>query len=128
METIFTSNKKFGMLFTVVFLLLSIFFYLKQIYVTSVIFILISSVIFFLALFFNKFLTPLYNLWMKFGLILGKVVSPVVMGFIYFFVISPIAIMMKLLGRDELRLKKAQRSSYWQKRAYKRHFSFKNQF
>jgi hypothetical protein len=58
-------------------------------------------------------LTPLNKLWFKFGIFLGKIVSPVVMGVIFFAVVTPIALIMKLLGKDILNLKKNKKQTYW---------------
>ena len=58
-------------------------------------------------------LLPLNKLWMRFGLILGSIVSPIVLGIIFFGLFAPIAILMRLSGRDELRLKFIQKTSHW---------------
>jgi len=64
---------------------------------------------------------------MKFGLLLGKIVSPIVMGFIFFFVVTPTGIIMRLLGKDLLNLKKNNQSTYWIKKDNK-NSNMKNQF
>jgi hypothetical protein len=61
----------------------------------------------------SKILTPLNKLWFKFGIFLGKIVSPLVMGVIFFFVVTPIGLIMRLFGKDLLNLKYNLNKSYW---------------
>ena len=61
----------------------------------------------------SKILTPLNKLWFKFGIILGKIVSPFVMGIIFFLVVTPIGLIMRLFGKDLLNLKYNGNKSYW---------------
>ena len=61
----------------------------------------------------SKILTPLNKIWFKFGIFLGKIVSPIVMSIIFFLVITPTGFFMKLIGKDLLRLKKKDRDTYW---------------
>jgi large-conductance mechanosensitive channel len=61
----------------------------------------------------SKFLTPLNKVWFKFGIFLGKLISPVVMGIIFFLVVTPIAFLMRILKKDLLNLKFNKNSSYW---------------
>ena len=76
----------------------------------------ISSIFLILGLLNSKILTPLNRVWFKFGLLLGKLVSPIVMGVIFFFVVSPIAIFMKLLKKDLLNLQFNNDKTYWIKK------------
>ena len=77
-------------------------------------FLLLISVIFLLlGLTNSKLLSPLNTIWFKFGLFLGKIVSPVVMGIIFFFVVTPIALILKIFRKDVLNLKKNNNNSYW---------------
>ena len=75
--------------------------------------IIVAFVFFILGLTNSKLLTPLNILWFKFGLLLGKIVSPLVMGIIFFFVVTPIAILMRIFKKDLLKLKYNSKSSYW---------------
>ena len=76
-----------------------------------------------------KILLPLNKLWMKFGILLGMIVSPVIMGIIYFGVFTPIAIVMRLAGRDELRLQLKKQKTHWVNRKILNKVDlFKNQF
>jgi len=109
------SNKSFGILFFVVFFLYGVWPILNSNEI--IIWSLLFSVIFLiLGLLNSKLLTPLSNLWIKFGELLGRVVSPVVMFFIYFFFLTPLAIIIRLFGKDLLKLKFTKNPSYWIKR------------
>ena len=70
-----------------------------------------------LGLINSKILNPLNNMWFKFGILLGKIISPLVMGVIFFFIVTPISIIMKILGKDILSLKKNNKRSYWIKKS-----------
>lgn len=123
------SNKKFGFFFTAVFLLAGIYFYIEK----SLLLVYLSAsmtFLFFIMSFFKPdLLLPLNKLWMRFGLLLGMIVSPVVIGLIFFGLFTPIALLMKLAGRDELRLQYVAKSSYWvQRSASEKTQSFRNQF
>ena len=64
----------------------------------------------------SSFLTPFNKIWMRFGAILGKIISPIVMGFIYFFVVTPIGILLRLINKDILKLKNNNDNTYWIKK------------
>ena len=107
-----SSNRSFGIVFFIVFLLIALYPLLKgsDLRIWS----LISSFIFLiLGLINSKLLTPLNIVWLKFGLFLGKIISPLIMGLIFFFVVTPIGIIMRLLKRDLLSLKYNKKKSYW---------------
>ena len=106
------SNKNFGIVFAIVFFTISIWPLLKEgdIRYWSLI---ISFIFFVLALVNSKILTPLNKIWMKFGVLLGKIISPIVMGFIFFFVVTPTGILMRLFQKDLLNLKFNKNKSYW---------------
>jgi len=125
-KDILPTNRNFGIVFTIVFLIISFWPLLKNgdIRYWSLI---ISFIFFILALMNSKILTPFNKAWMKFGLILGKIVSPLVMGFIFFFVVTPTGIIMRLLGKDLLNLKKNNQNTYWIKKDNKNN-NMKNQF
>jgi hypothetical protein len=71
--------------------------------------------IFFLALGLlnSRILTPLNKLWFKFGILLGKILSPFVLGIIFFLVVTPVGLIMRILGKDVLNLKYNKSKSYW---------------
>ena len=106
------SNRSFGLVFFVVFLLISIYPFLKDgnIRVWSLI---ISIIFLFLGLLNSNLLSPLNKLWFKFGLLLGKIISPIIMGIIFFLVVTPIAIIMRLFKKDLLNLKFKKKNTYW---------------
>ena len=120
------SNRSFGIVFFIVFLIISLWPLLNsnEIRIWS----LIVSIIFLtLGLINSKALTPLNKLWFKFGIFLGNLISPIVMGIIYFAVVTPIALLLKVINKDVLSLKKTKQASYW-KNKEKYNSSMKNQF
>ena len=106
------SNKSFGIVFFVVFLLIAIYPLINngELRIWS---FTISIIFLVLGLINSKVLTPLNKLWFKFGLLLGKIVSPVIMGIIFFLVVTPTAIIMRIIGKDLLNLKFNNKKSYW---------------
>ena len=107
------SNKSFGIVFSIVFLLIAIYPLINSegLRVWSLI---IAIIFLFLGLINSKILTPLNKLWFKFGILLGKIVSPIIMGVIFFLVVTPIGLLMRLFGKDVLNLKlNKKESSYW---------------
>ena len=107
-----SSNRSFGVVFFIVFLLIALYPLLKgnDLRVWSLI---ISFVFLILGLINSKILTPLNRLWFKFGLLLGKFISPLIMGIIFFLVVTPIGIIMRLLKKDLLNLKYNKKETYW---------------
>ena len=106
------SNKSFGIVFFIVFLLVAIYPLINNSEIR--IWSLITAVIFLiLGLTNSKVLTPLNKLWFKFGLLLGKVISPLIMGIIFFLVVTPTALIMRIIGKDLLNLKFNNKKSYW---------------
>jgi len=107
-----SSNKSFGVVFFIFFFVVSIYPLFKGGDLRT--WSLIISVIFLiLGLLNSKILTPLNKLWFKFGILLGTIVSPIVMGIVFFIVVTPISLIMKILGKDILNLKKNKNRSYW---------------
>ena len=107
-----SSNKSFGIVFSIFFLLISVYPLLNNdpIYYWS---LFVSFIFLVLGLMNSKILSPLNLLWFKFGILLGKIVSPVVMGIIFFLVVTPIGFIMRILGKDLLNLKFNANKSYW---------------
>jgi hypothetical protein len=111
-----TTNKSFGIVFFIFFLIISIYPLINHGEIRK--WSLVLSVIFLtLGLINSKILNPLNNMWFKFGILLGKIISPLVMGVIFFFIVTPISIIMKILGKDILSLKKNNKKSYWIKKS-----------
>ena len=106
------SNKSFGIVFFFVFLLIAIYPLInnQDIRLWS---LTISVVFLLLGIFNSKILNPFNKLWFKFGIFLGKIVSPLIMGIIFFLVVTPIGLLMRLLGKDLLNLKFNNNKSYW---------------
>ena len=88
----------------------------------------LSIIFFILGVLNSKLLTPLNKLWFKFGIFLGSIVSPIIMGIVYFLVVTPTGGFMRLLGKDLLKTSKVKnKSTYWIKRD-KQHNTMKRQF
>ncbi|WP_435151227.1 SxtJ family membrane protein [Candidatus Pelagibacter bacterium nBUS_44] len=107
------SNRSFGLVFFIVLLIISIYpmFYDGQI---KIFFLVLSVIFLILGLLNSILLYPLNLAWFKFGLFLGKIISPIIMGIIFFLVVTPIGLLMRLLGKDVLNLKlNKKEGSYW---------------
>ena len=106
------SNKSFGIVFFIVFFIIAIYPLLNhnELRLWSLI---ISIIFLILGLLNSKLLTPLNKIWFKFGILLGKIISPLVMGLIFFFVVTPIGILMRILKKDLLNLKFNKKTTYW---------------
>ena len=121
-----SSNRGFGIVFFIVFLLIAFYPLINQgdIRIWSV---LISLLFLILGIINSKILTPLNKVWFKFGIFLGKIISPIVMGLIFFLVVTPIAFLMRMLKKDLLNLKFNKNNSYWIKKTDPKS-TMKNQF
>ena len=120
------SNRSFGIVFFVVFLIVALW-PLKNNLDIRIWSLIISFIFLILGIFNSKLLSPLNKIWFKFGILLGRIISPIVMGIIFFIVVTPTAIILKIFKKDVLSLKKSNSNSYWKKKAdYKT--SMKNQF
>ena len=107
-----SSNRSFGIVFFIVFLLIATYPLLNNDHVR--IWSLIISIVFLiLGLLNSKILFPLNKIWFKFGILLGKIISPLIMGLIFFVVVTPIALLMRLFDKDLLNLKFNKSKSYW---------------
>ncbi len=124
------TNKKFGFFFTCVFALSAVYFHFKLNTYLSIIFLLSSALFLVLSIIAPSSLNYLNKAWYLLGLLLGRIVSPIILGIIFFLLITPTAIVMRLAGRDELRIKKRLSKSYWITRVPPGPDpeSFKNQF
>ena len=120
------SNRSFGIVFFIVFLLIAIYPLINQgeIRVWSV---LISLLFLILGIINSKVLSPLNKVWFKFGIFLGKIISPIIMGIIFFLVVTPIAFLMRILKKDLLNLKFSKNNSYWVEKTDSKS-TMKNQF
>ena len=121
-------NRRFGLLFSIIFLFLAYYFHSKNEYL----FILFTTILILfltLSIFKPSLLNAPSNYWLKFGLILGKIISPIILGIIFFLILTPISIITRIFGRDELKLKKINKKSYWVNKSIKiSGNTFDNQF
>ena len=110
-----SSEKSFGILFSIVFLVISIWPLLQG---SPIRFWALFIALIFLALAFlkQKLLKPLNNAWIKFGETLGKIIAPIIMALIFFFILTPISLIVRMFGKDLLKLKMSNDNSYWIKR------------
>ena len=106
------SNKSFGVVFFLVFLLISLYPLINDgnlriwSFVISIIFLI-------LGILNSKILSPLNKIWFKFGLLLGKIISPIVMSIIFFIVVTPTGLILRLFKKDVLNLKFNNNNTYW---------------
>ena len=123
------SNRKFGFLFAIIFGLIAYYFHHigSKIWFNG--FILISLVFIIITLVNPDIFLPINKLWMKFGVLLGKIVAPIFLGLVFFGILTPIAVWMRLIGRDELKLKLKNKFSYWlSHKKISKNETFKKQF
>ena len=121
-----SSNRSFGIVFFIVFLLIALYplTYSEEIRIWSLI---IATLFLFLGSINSKILNPLNFLWFKFGMYLGKIISPLIMGIIFFLVVTPIGLLMKIFKKDLLNLKYNSNKTYWIKKTGPKS-KMKNQF
>jgi len=121
-----SSNRSFGLVFFIVFLLVGIWplFGEQSLRIWSIV---VSLIFLILGISNSKLLTPLNLFWVKFGELLGRIISPLVMGVVYFVIITPIGLFMRLIRKDLLKIKFLNNNSYWIKRS-KNIGSMKKQF
>ena len=121
-----SSNKSFGIVFFIVFLIVGLYPLINNdepriwSLIISLFFLILGSIN-------SKILTPLNKIWFKFGLQLGKIISPLIMGLIFFLVVTPIGLIMRLLGKDLLNLKLNKNKTYWVEKSDPKS-KMKNQF
>ena len=120
------TNKSFGIVFFVFFFIVSIFPLLDDGNIRVWSFI-ISIIFLILGILNSKILTPLNQVWFKFGVLLGRFVSPVVMGVVFFAIVTPTAVIMRVLQKNLLNLKKGNKKTYWIERS-KINSKMKDQF
>ena len=110
-----SSNRSFGIIFFIVFLLIS-FWPIMDGQALRVWSLVVSLIFLILGILNSKILTPFNLAWIKLGEILGRFIAPVVMAVIYFLIVTPIGLFMRIIGKDLLNIKFSQNSSYWIKR------------
>ena len=106
------SNKSFGIVFFILFLFIGLHPILNNnsIRLWSIV---IAALFLILGIFNSKLLSPLNKIWYKFGILLSKLISPLIIGLIFFFVVTPTGLLMRIIGKDLLNLKFNKKKSYW---------------
>tara|TARA_B100002052_G_scaffold85873_1_gene78902 strand:+ start:34 stop:417 length:384 start_codon:yes stop_codon:yes gene_type:complete len=107
-----SSNRSFGIVFFVVFLFIALYplSYSGQIIKWSLV---ISLIFLILGLINSKILTPVNKIWFKLGIFLGNIISPIIMAIVFFLIVTPIGLIMRVLRKDLLNLKFNTKKSYW---------------
>ena len=124
------SNKKFGYFFCIIFILVSIYFYIQMNMYLTYLFLFLFVSFFIITSVKPLLLSPLNRSWMFIGFILGKIISPIILGLMFFLLITPFGIVRRLLGSDELKISKNRKKSIWivrNKSVFEKD-SFRNQF
>ena len=126
-KTIIPSNRSFGLVFFIVFLIVALW-PLKSGEDLRLWSLTLSIIFLILGILNSKLLMPLNKLWFKFGMFLGAIISPIIMGIVFFSVVTPTGVIMRLMGKDLLRINKSKlASTYWIKR-HKQHSTMKKHF
>ena len=107
------TNRKFGWFFAAIFALFAAYAHWKSWGEAATIALILSTIFTVVSLVSPQLLSPLNRLWYGLGLLLGKIVSPIVLGMMFFLLITPISLITRLFGRDELKIKKRSVDSYW---------------
>ena len=122
------SNRSFGIVFSIVFIIIAFWTFRGDFSQIKILPLLISLIFLILGLINSKLLTPLNKLWIKFGNLLGSIISPIIMAIIFFLVVTPTGILLRIFGKDLLNIKqKSNKNSYWIKKD-KRISKMKQQF
>jgi len=106
------SNKSFGFVFTIFFTIIGLW-PLKNAGEINIIFLFLAFILFLVTLIKSDYLLLFNKIWFKFGLLLGGLISPIVMAVIFFLIITPISLILKIIGKDVLNIKKNNNKSYW---------------
>ena len=106
-------SKHFGLLLSIIFFILAVYLIFKKSIFLGQFLLILSGTFFLVSIAIPKSLSRITKLWLRFGDILGRVVSPITLGLIFFILIAPIGMLTRLFGRDELLLKKKNKKSYW---------------
>ena len=110
-----SSNRSFGILFSILFAIIA-FWPIINGNPLRLWLIPVSVIFLVLGLLNSKLLNPLNVVWVKFGELLGRIIAPIVMAIIYFFILTPISLILRIFGKDLLNLKFSKEKSYWTKR------------
>lgn len=129
-KNLLPSNRKFGILFSIIFIIFAFYFFLQELYFYSSIAFFLCTLLIIIIFVNDNILLPFNKLWMKFGMLIGKVVNPIIIGFIFFILFVPLSLIMKVLGRDEMKIKNTKKQTYWNNinEDLSNKSNFKNQF
>ena len=129
-DTSLPKNRTFGIFFSFISLLASGYFYCQSVLFWSLIFAVVTFTLAIISMIRPSWFTIFNKLWFQLGSVLGSIFGPLVLSFIFFILITPFAVTMRLFGRDELRLKRIKRDTYWRVRTTKTpdSTSFKDQY
>jgi hypothetical protein len=109
-----TNNKSFGLLVSGIFIFLTVFYWLQKDGATTAwVLFVVAITLLLITLFSAQLFTPFTKAWISLGNILGYLTRPLILGFIFYLLISPIAILTRTYGRDVLRLKRKNKPTYW---------------
>jgi len=112
-----SSNRNFGFVFFLFFFIIALWNFRGNFEQIKILPFCISIIFLILGLLNSKYLTPLNKAWAKFGFLLGNIVSPIVMGIVFFLVITPTSFVMKILNKDLLKKQfEKNKKTYWLKR------------
>ncbi len=106
-------NKHFGLLLSVLFLIFAIYLIVIKSTFVGHLFAILSGIVLLVSIFRPRALNQITKIWLRFGDILGQVISPITLGIIFFLLITPVGLITKIFSRDELLLKKRNVKSYW---------------
>lgn len=106
------TNRSFGLVFSVIFLLITIYVFINNGFLNLYL-ITISCIMAILGFLNSNLLTPLNKVWFRFGIFLGKIMNPIIMGVIFFFIVTPISVILRLMKKDILNLKYSNKKTYW---------------
>jgi hypothetical protein len=123
-------SKHFGLLLSIFFFILAVYLIFNKSIFLGQFLLILSGTFFLVSIAIPKSLSRITKLWLRFGDILGRVVSPITLGLIFFILIAPIGMLTRLFGRDELLLKKKNKKSYWlaRQKTGEKFNSFERQF
>ena len=108
-----SSNRSFGLVFFIVFLVIAFWSFRGEYHQIKLLPFSLSIVFLILGLLNSKVLTPFNKIWIKFGELLGRIIAPLVMMFIFFIIITPLSLFIKLIGKDLINIKYTNAKTYW---------------
>ena len=123
-------NRNFGRLISLVFISLAILFTINKEIFLGIILFLVALVFLFLSYKFSHFFSFPAMVWIRLGVMLGRFFNPITLGMLFFLLITPVGVLTRLFGRDELLLKKKNKKSYWlaRQKSDEKFNSFEKQF